>query len=143
MKKDFLVIPADGTVPYFIHQEGSINDTWHMLMRDPDRHLHFESVPMDTPFDDLYMLVDECGKLRPHSVNYFASTFYSGIKFGDYIAGTAMVCRMGLVPYTSEYGDFLEHDLLPLLPDHVAYFNRIIDQLCVRFDSLFKEVSDE
>lgn len=139
---NYLVIHADGSLPLFIPQYGSINETWHILMNDLDHNLCFECVKMDTPFDDLFMLVDDAAKLRPHSVNLIASEFYPGMKYGDYIAGTVMVCRMGLVPYTCDDGVVLmEHDLLPLLPDHVAYFKRIIDQERVRIDSLFEEIS--
>lgn len=143
MKKDFLVIPANGSVPFFIPQIGSVNDTWHNLMCDLDHKLCFESVPMDTPFDDLIMLVDDCGKLRPHVINDNASSFYVGRKYSDYIAGTAMVCRTGLVCYTSEECDFMEHDLLPLLPDHIAYFQGFIDYVRISLDDYFEEVSHD
>lgn len=135
MKNDFLVIPADGSMPFFIPQFGSINDTWHNLMRDPDRDLCFETVVMDAPFDDLIMLVDDAAKLRPHSLNEFASDFYVGSAYGDYIAGTAMCCRIGLVPFTCDDGEvIMEHDLFPLLPCHLDYFQRLIDLYRARED---------
>lgn len=40
MRNDFLVIPSDGSVPFYIPQIGSVNDTWHNLMHDPDRDLN-------------------------------------------------------------------------------------------------------
>lgn len=141
MRNDFLVIPADGSTPFFIPQCGSINDTWHNLMRDPDRDLCFESVKMDAPFDDLVILVDDCCKLRPHVVNELASLFYPGSSFGDYIAGTAMVARIGLVSYDCGDGEVIqEHDILPLLPAHVAYFDYIIEHYRSHLDRLWEEL---
>lgn len=129
MKNDFLVIPADGSKPYFIPQCGSVNDTWHNLMRDPDRELLFECVPIAAfGVKDLIFMVDECGKLKPHQVNAFASLFYPGFNFGDYLAGTVMVARMGLVKTELAPGEYIEeHDLLPLTEYHVNVFKSLLE----------------
>lgn len=129
MNEDFLVIPSDGSKPYFIPQCGSISDTWHNLMRDPDRELLFECVSIAAfGVEDLIFMVDECGKLKPHSVNSFASLFYTGTQFGDYLAGTVMVARLGLVKTELAPGEYIEeYDLLPLTEYHVNVFKSLLE----------------
>lgn len=117
-------IPANGD-PQVIESDLNINKLWHQLMNDPDSDLCFETVCMNKsrePFDNLIMMVDECGKLKDHYFNVFATAFYLGGDFGDYIAGDVLVCKMILVPY-EEDGKilFYEHDLGSLSDSDLEY----------------------
>lgn len=114
----FYWIPAVGE-PKLIESADSVNKVWHDLMNDPHHHLLFESVH-NIIAPDIVFLVDECGKLKPHSVNKFASIFYPGTPFGDYIAGDVLFAKIIDVPYIEDneilfyekdIGSLSQHDI--------------------------------
>lgn len=114
----FYWIPAVGE-PKLIESEDSVNKVWHDLMNDPDHHLLFESVHNRIALDILF-LVDECGKLKPHFVNKFASLFYPGASFGDYIAGDVLIAKLIDVPYIEDNEVlFYEKDIGSLSDDDI------------------------
>lgn len=115
-------IPAVGE-PQLIESEESVNKVWHDLMNDPDHHLLFESVH-NRLSSDIVFLVDECGKLKPHAINKFASLFYPGTSFGDYIAGNVLICKIIDVPYTEDNEVlFYEKDLGSLTSQDITLIN--------------------
>ena len=113
--------------PKLIESEASVNNVWHDLMNDPDHDLCFESVP-NIIGPDLVFLVDDCSKLKPHSVNKFASLFYPGSSFGDYIAGDVLVAKLIYVPYTDDNGIlFYEHDIGSLSQHDLDFINLLLE----------------
>ena len=125
----FYWIPAVGE-PKLIESEDSVNKVWHDLMNDPDHHLLFESVH-NRIASDIVFLVDECGKLKKHFVNHFASSFYSGISFGDYIAGDVLIAKIIDVPYIEDDKVlFYEHDIGSLTEHDI----RLIQSLLVSYN---------
>lgn len=118
----FYWIPAVGE-PKLIESEDTVNKVWHDLMNDPDHHLLFESVH-NRIAPDILFLVDECGKLKPHSVNAFASLFYPGTSFGDYIAGDVLIAKLIDVPYIEDNEvSFYEKDIGSLTRHDITLIN--------------------
>ena len=122
----FYWIPAVGE-PKLIESEDSVNKVWHDLMNDPDYHLLFESVH-NRIAPDIVFLVDECGKLKKHFVNFFASSFYPGFFFGDYIAGDVLIAKLVDVPYIEdEKVLFYEKDIGSLSQDDIDFINFLLE----------------
>lgn len=71
--------------------------------------------------EDVILIVDESGKLKPHKFNLMGSYFYN-VGFMDYIAGDCIIARIGLVPSSDPDFPFPEHDILPLTPELYKFF---------------------
>lgn len=122
----FYWIPAVGE-PQLIESEHSVNKVWHDLMNDPDHHLLFESVH-NRIAPDIVFLVDECGKLKTHKINKFASLFYLGTLFGDYIAGDVLVAKIIDVPYIEDNKTlFYEKDIGSLTDDDIRLIKFLLE----------------
>lgn len=122
----FYWIPAVGE-PKLIESEESVNKVWHDLMQDPDHFLCFETVHNRIGSEILF-LVDECGKLKPHSVNKFASLFYPGTPFGDYIAGDVLIAKLIDVPYIEDNEVlFYEKDIGSLSQSDIDLINYLLE----------------
>lgn len=119
-------IPVIGD-PKLIESEDSVNKVWHELMNDPDHHLLFESVHnLISP--DIVFLVDECGKLKKHYINLFASLFYPGTNFGDYIAGDVLIAKIIDVPYIEDNEIlFYEKDIGSLSDDDIRFIQSLLE----------------
>lgn len=122
MKDQYLFIPADCSRPtQWIHQEDgeTVNSMIH-------RYIEcglYEVVSV--PIGDLILIVDECGKLKPHDINQLASKLYLGTPYGDYIAGDVIIGRIGLIQTDVIDGKpFYEHDILPLRSFEMDLFRR-------------------
>lgn len=119
-------IPAVGE-PKLIESEESVNKVWHDLMNDPDHHLCFEMVHNRISYD-IVLLVDECGKLKSHFVNKFASLFYPGTPFGDYIAGDVLIAKLIDVPYIEDNKVlFYETDIGSLSDDDIRLIQFLLE----------------
>ena len=70
----------------------------------------------------LVLLVDESGKIKdpPQPLNPFASRFYRGSMFGDFIHGTVVFCNLAMIP-----GDY-EFDLYPLTSDQLSLVELVL-----------------
>lgn len=122
----FYWIPAVGE-PKLIESEDSVNKVWHDLMNDPDYNLLFESVH-NRISTDIVFLVDECGKLKSHFVNMFASIFYPGTPFGDYIAGDVLIAKIIDVPYIEDENVlFYEKDIGSLTNDDLRLIQFLLE----------------
>lgn len=122
----FYWIPAVGE-PKLIESDDSVNKVWHDLMNDLDHHLLFESVH-NRIAPDIVFLVDECGKLKPHFVNRFASLFYPGTSFGDYIAGDVLIAKIIDVPYIEDNEVlFFEKDIGSLSQHDIDLINFLLE----------------
>lgn len=122
----FYWIPAVGE-PKLIESEDSVNKVWHDLMNGPDHHIIFETVHIQNTYD-IVMLVDECGKLKSHFVNKFASLLYPGFTFGDYIAGDILIAKIIEVPYIEDNEIlFFERDIGSLSQDDIDLINHLLE----------------
>ena len=122
----YYYIPAVGE-PKLIESEESVNKIWHDMMNDPDHHLCFETVH-NRIGPDILFLVDECGKLKPHSVNKFASLFYPGTPFGDYIAEDVLIAKLIDVPYIEDNMIlFYEKDIGSLAQHDIDFINFLLE----------------
>lgn len=119
-------IPTFGE-PKLIESEESVNKVWHDLMNDPDHHLCFETVHNRICYDIVF-LVDECGKLKSHFVNKFASLFYPGTIFGDYIAGDVLIAKLIDIPYIEDNKVlFYEKDIGSLSQHDIDLINHLLE----------------
>lgn len=123
MSHKFLFIPADcaRSCEWITQNDGErVNGMIHRYINcDLFEIVHF-------PIGNLILIVDECGKLKPHDVNQLASKLYPGTPYGDYIAGDVIIGRIGLVQTDIIDGNpFLEPYILPLRPHEQEFFVKL------------------